>query len=179
MSAAYHNTTDSRGRQLEEYEAKAITQDQRVLRFFQSNPNATFTPSEVLNYAFSHLLPRPPVTSVRRAMSNLTAPGKLEKTTEQRIGPYGRPEYTWRLHVPELDRNDYTLTAAARQALEAVDKGLELYKSRGKNPNHIHLWPRHWDALENMLRKQSHGKVSLTTHRYRGVILRKLPKDAR
>lgn len=177
MKPAYHNTTDSSGNQLEQYEQKAVTQEQRVLHFFEANPGRSFTPSEVLSYAFSHLLPRPPVTSVRRAMSNLTAPGKLEKTTEQRQGPYGRPEYAWRLNVPEIDRNDYVLTAAARAALEVVDKGLELYEARGKTASYLHLWPRHWDAIENMLKKQSKGKVSLITHSYRGVSLRRLAND--
>ena len=96
----YHNTTHSTGEELRDFRRKTLAQDHLVLEFFKKHPNETFTPSQVLHRLFAENVP---VTSVRRAMTNLTDRGKLEKTTEQRKGPFGRPEYCWRLPGGQLD----------------------------------------------------------------------------
>ena len=36
-----------------------------------------------------------PITSIRRAFTNLTKSGKLVKTDQQKEGLYGKPNYTW------------------------------------------------------------------------------------
>mgnify|MGYP003118974616 CR=1 FL=1 len=38
-----------------------------------------------------------PLTSVRRAMTNLTTDGKLMKTNRYVIGNYDKPEHLWEL----------------------------------------------------------------------------------
>jgi len=91
---SYHNTTDSSGQTLIEYNQKAETQEQKILQFFQENRGSFFTPSEIHEYTYSR---NTPLTSIRRAISNLTRQGFLIKTTEQRQGYYDRPEYIWRL----------------------------------------------------------------------------------
>ena len=94
----YFNTNHVRGRQLAEYEGKAATQDDRILAFFRKHSQASFTPSQV-HHA---LIMSCPITSVRRSVSSLTERGLLEKTETQRQGPYGRPEYCWRLAKGQL-----------------------------------------------------------------------------
>ncbi len=84
----YHNTTNTPDPR--EYEAKALSQDDLVLEYFKRMPGG-HTPSEVA----SKVLVNAPMTSARRAMSNLTEAGHLFKTSRQQIGPYGRPEYVW------------------------------------------------------------------------------------
>ena len=54
----------------------------------------SWTPNEVLNYAFGNKIP---ITSVRRAMTDLTNDGKLIKTKFKRLGSFGRMVYTWTL----------------------------------------------------------------------------------
>ena len=90
----YHNTTHSTGEELRDYRRKTLAQDQFILEFFRKHPNNEFTPSEVLHRLFTENVP---LTSVRRAMTNLTNDGKLVKTPHQRKGPFGRPEHCWRL----------------------------------------------------------------------------------
>jgi len=59
-----------------------------------------YTPSQVMNWLRDDL-GNPPLTSIRRAMSNLSTRGLLVKTNKQHPGLYGRPEYYWKLPEPE------------------------------------------------------------------------------
>ena len=38
-----------------------------------------------------------PITSIRRALSDLTSECKLTKTDNKKLGPYGKHEFTWKL----------------------------------------------------------------------------------
>ena len=92
---SYFNTTKSAGAERRHYEAKAVNQEDEILDFFHNATEARYTPSEVLAQVFTR---KPvPLTSVRRAMTNLTEQGKLVKCDKQRPGPFGRPEHLWEL----------------------------------------------------------------------------------
>lgn len=88
----YYNTTNSIPEKLTAYLKATQTQDDAILTFFRANEQS-FTPFEVQEL----VLPKAPVTSVRRSMTNLTDRGFLVKTDEQRNGLYVRPNYCWRL----------------------------------------------------------------------------------
>lgn len=92
---AYINTTRSRGDELARYERAARTQEDRILAFYRSRPLAAcYAPSQIHEL----VLPRAPITSVRRAMTKLTDRGLLcHLLYARRIGPYGRPEHFWEL----------------------------------------------------------------------------------
>jgi len=94
----YHNSLNHEGETLRSYEQKAMSQDEKILDFFKNTPltRCDWTPSLINSY----VLPNAPLTSVRRSMNTLTKQGKLIKTDEQRMGPYGRPETVWRLAGP-------------------------------------------------------------------------------
>lgn len=89
----YHNTIPERGAVLETYEAKACKQDEIVKRLFEQHPTATFTPYEV----WLRLGQQWPLTSVRRAITNLTNDGVLVMTDQTRAGGYGRNNNVWKL----------------------------------------------------------------------------------
>lgn len=92
---SYHNTQGLED--TAEYERKALTQEQMIMAFFEHHGlGELFSPSEVNNI----VLPNAPLTSVRRAMSDLTREGLLIKTEHITDGPYGRPEGLWRLAAP-------------------------------------------------------------------------------
>lgn len=95
---SHHNTTHETGETLVEAEAAARTQEDRVLAFFRNNRRAGgWTPSEVNKI----IMPDCPLTSTRRAMTNLTYDGKLVRTEIKRRGPYGRAEFAWQTPGPE------------------------------------------------------------------------------
>lgn len=87
----FHNTNNETGAVLERSEAKVRTQEDRILDHFRRG--GEHTPDEVWGHLFKN---GTPLTSVRRAITNLTNDGYLEKTERQRIGMYGKQVYTWR-----------------------------------------------------------------------------------
>lgn len=70
-----------------------MTQEQIILNFFKDNPGRLCTPFEV----HKAVLPIAPITSVRRAISNLTKKELLEKTDIKGMGVYKVENYKWRL----------------------------------------------------------------------------------
>ena len=93
MSQPFYNTTGLAGEQLERRIEQAESQEEAVEALFEAHPAAALTPFEVQRA----VLPGSPITSVRRAITNLTDQGVLRKTDHQKEGPYGDPNYTWTL----------------------------------------------------------------------------------
>lgn len=91
---SYHNTNQLSINELYEANEKAKSLEQKIEEFFRVNRNGNFTPFEVSSLMDLNNIP---ITSVRRAMTNLTTAGKLEKTNEMRKGQYGQPNHAWRL----------------------------------------------------------------------------------
>ena len=88
---SFYNTTNATNPDLAEYRQKAENQNDVIMHLFESGLN--YTPSEVNRLA----LPNAPITSVRRAITNLTDDGRLFKTVHKRNGIYGRQEYVWQI----------------------------------------------------------------------------------
>ena len=88
---SYHNTTNLSGPALSRAECKAQTQEDRVLAVFDASLSGMLIPEDVL----THMPQGTPLTSVRRAISNLTERGLLRKTSQMRQGKYGAPIHHW------------------------------------------------------------------------------------
>lgn len=94
----FHNTIDLPESELKVRQLKAGSQNQIILSFFQSNPSGLFTPFDIIKYCFDGRgYWKAPITSIRRAISDLTKLGYLEKTKEKRAGEYGELNYCWKL----------------------------------------------------------------------------------
>jgi len=96
MTDSYHNTTSAASEQLEQREAQAKSQEELIYEYFLSRPGMQYSPSQVQRYVN---LTSAPLTSIRRAMTNLTKDQLLTKTDHQVTGPYNHPEYTWTLRT--------------------------------------------------------------------------------
>lgn len=92
MSDSYFNTTNETGETLKEYEEKCRGQEAIVLEFFKSRTGFRYTPFDVLNLRFDS---NTPITSVRRAITNLTKRGLLVKTEKKVKAQYGKENYLW------------------------------------------------------------------------------------
>jgi hypothetical protein len=92
MTDSYYNTTGMSGRELQEAEGKASTQEDRIIAFYETASSFLYTPSEICKHVFDSSVP---LTSVRRAMTNLTDQGRLVKSIKKREGIYGRMEHCW------------------------------------------------------------------------------------
>lgn len=98
MGHHYYNTTDLVGDELRERIANAASQEKKVKAFFEGHPEKQFTPFEVRDAIFSG---GTPITSVRRAITNLTDEEVLKKTDNQREGLFGEPNHLWTLNPVE------------------------------------------------------------------------------
>lgn len=110
---SYFNTNQENGDTLIASEGKAKTQEDIILEFFRvMGSSAHFSPDAILT--FCHDLPGgTPLTSVRRAMANLSRKGLLMKTEAMTLGSYGKQVHTWMLAKPaegqlQLIRNGQT-----------------------------------------------------------------------
>jgi len=106
MGHHYYNTTDLVGDDLAERIANAASQENKVRRFFEAHPEKRFTPFEVKDAVFEGV----PITSVRRAITNLTDEGVLEKLDNKRDGEFGEPNHLWQLNLeqPKSDAESTT-----------------------------------------------------------------------
>jgi hypothetical protein len=106
--SSYHNTNRESGEALQASRRQAGRQQDAVLAFFQAHPDTPFAPHEIQVL----VLPGAPLTSIRRAITNLTTSGLLEKTDQMRTGTYDKDVHTWRLR-----RGEDPLRAMLRQQL--------------------------------------------------------------
>lgn len=94
MTQTYFNTTNETGEELRG--AKAAWNQQEVALFLMFRQYHALAPSEAWRlYAGED--GDTPITSIRRAISNLTRRGVLVKTKNKQIGAYGRNEHVWEM----------------------------------------------------------------------------------
>ena len=90
----YYNTTNLKGDELKTSQKKAVSQEQKILDIFYKY-QIPLSPTDIYGDFFKSV--NAPITSIRRALSNLTKDGKLEKTSKKKFGMYGKTEHCWKL----------------------------------------------------------------------------------
>lgn len=88
---AWYNTTKEKNKAA--LDKKALTQSQTIHEWFKKNPKEAATPFEIMD----HCKFKCPITSIRRAMTDLTSEGLLVKTNEKVVERYGISNYKWML----------------------------------------------------------------------------------
>ena len=103
---SYYNTTSEKGQELKNSHSMASTQEEKVYSFFLTY-GQPLSPSMGLDKLNLNC----PITSVRRAMTNLTLENKIIKTDDKVKGIYGKSEHLWRLKTTEddIDPDQYKL----------------------------------------------------------------------
>ena len=94
---SYYNTTLEDYPDAKVYKKKNEKQEQLILEFFQEFYPGEFTPFEVLHEV--RLKNNTPITSVRRAINDLTKRGELVKTGNKKMGDLGKMNFTWRFNI--------------------------------------------------------------------------------
>lgn len=116
----YYNTTNLKGEDLKNAQQQALTQNEAIYLLFTQR-SRDFTPSEVL-FILQEKLNYPPLTSIRRSISDLTRSGLLIRTEIKRNGQYGRKEYAWKRAIepkPETEPDmDFDYEAFEKSILE-------------------------------------------------------------
>lgn len=86
----YYNTTHEVGDTLRDFKEKNMKLESRIEKVFMERNE--WQPSELYNYFMRFY----PITSIRRALTDMTTAGKLVKTEVRRDGMFGRREHVWR-----------------------------------------------------------------------------------
>lgn len=97
MSAAFYNTINITGDELRAAIVSAQHQDAAILAIY-ANARGPLSPSDV-HWLCESAGKRWPMTSVRRAISNMTKTGALTKTGTFKRGVFGTREHLWMLAV--------------------------------------------------------------------------------
>ncbi len=87
----HHNTTKETGQVLLDFTEQAEKQDDLVLKFLKHHKGKSFTPFQLHEF----ILCDAPITSLRRALSNLTKAEKIVMLQEKETEKYGRPNHKW------------------------------------------------------------------------------------
>lgn len=95
---SFYNTTNEKGKDLKQSEIKAEKQEQKVLQLYKSW--LLLTASECWKL---YGVDKCPLTSIRRAITNLSNEGKLIKTGYMKIGIYGKKEHSYRLVKTQME----------------------------------------------------------------------------
>lgn len=96
----FYNTVHNTGSKLSYRLKKARNQKHKCLSQFQANPYTEYTPEIMHNdlVGSKDIHENTPLTSIRRAFSDLKKEGLILKTSNKHIGNYGRSSYTWILN---------------------------------------------------------------------------------
>jgi Fe2+ or Zn2+ uptake regulation protein len=92
---SFFNTTHE-VEKLPEYNSKAQTQNERVLKIL-TEAKTHLTPFEILARYCAYYKSSTPITSIRRSLTVLTKKEKLEKVDIKKNGNYGRANYQWKI----------------------------------------------------------------------------------
>ena len=95
----YYNTTNETGISLKTNFEKADNQTRLTLSVFQTYPNDNLSANDVWSFLIDNesINEQTPLTSIRRAITDLTNQDRLVKTDKKVLGLAGRKTYTWKL----------------------------------------------------------------------------------
>jgi hypothetical protein len=88
----FYNTNRERMPELAESRKQAHTQQRKILAFCRINKGEAYTPFEIQQAVFTEATP---ITSIRRAITNLTEMEYLQKTETMKRGRYGKANHCW------------------------------------------------------------------------------------
>lgn len=95
----YFKTTNLTHDELQERIHTADTQENIIQDYFNKHPHGKFTASDLERRlkTENRIGPGTPITSIRRAMTNLKKDGRINKLDEFKKGPYGMNEHFYQL----------------------------------------------------------------------------------
>jgi len=120
---SFYNTINFSGEDLKKENAKAKNQEDLILCLFKANPDKLFSPSRIHTILGKKFQIYPPITSIRRAITNLTGRMELIKTDETVPGLYHLPEHTWKLRLSgtTVTKTGFTCTDSPNPQLDLFD----------------------------------------------------------
>jgi len=97
----YYNTNKESGETLGYSQAITVSQEQRIYEYFITLRSYHVAPHGLVGLFQDGT----PLTSIRRAVTNLEKQGKLVKTDRMVMGTYGKMVHTWRTKEVQMELN--------------------------------------------------------------------------
>ena len=91
----YYNTNSEEGPELIKSRMNTVKQETTIYLLFEDD--SYLSPDMIDELLYNDY----PITSIRRALTNLTDQGLLEKTDKMVMGKYGKKTHTWKLAESE------------------------------------------------------------------------------
>ena len=107
MSREYYNTINESETVAKESKEKAKKQKDQIFAIYRHTLRP-MTPAEIWEH-YSFKDKNVPITSIRRAITNLESEGLLEKTDIQKPGVYGKLNYCW-IYKEKVNNNESQLS---------------------------------------------------------------------
>ena len=126
----FFNTIEETGQSLVQSTKKAKNQQDIIYSYFVQT-NRPLSPSMVLN----ELNLNCPITSIRRAITNLTDAGKIIKTDQYVKGNYGKLEHLWELATEPIEKQQCLFNAAWYSYVLTTAEFTPLWNQRTKRTN--------------------------------------------
>tara|TARA_Y100000310_G_scaffold158698_1_gene158128 strand:+ start:32 stop:361 length:330 start_codon:yes stop_codon:yes gene_type:complete len=104
MSREYYNTLNENAEDSKTSKIKAKKQKDQILAIYKHTLRP-MTPAEIWE-GYGYKNRNVPLTSIRRAITNLEAEGLLNKTDIQKPGVYGKMNYCWEYKIRVVEQND-------------------------------------------------------------------------
>jgi hypothetical protein len=101
---SYYNTNKETGDTLNSSRAKARTQEDKILTIFKVYRQLSASQSFAKFTSLHDSERATPITSIRRAITNLCKAGKLEKTADMIKGLYGKNEHIYKIKSIEAEQ---------------------------------------------------------------------------
>ena len=90
---SYYNTNNETGDTLTRSRSTVNNQEEDIIAVFTSRPGRKMTPFDIQDDVGHHV----PITSIRRAITDLTEKGLLSKSDVMKLGRYGKMNHCWEL----------------------------------------------------------------------------------
>lgn len=124
MSKHFYNTINLEGKELERANARAAAQESLITAIFKANPGRKISPSQIHNIMRTKYDLHPPITSVRRGMTNLTKDkhmNVLTKLDEKIESPFASWEHFWVLTGTTENLYTPTQQSAGDHAIKIIN----------------------------------------------------------
>ena len=104
MSKEYYNTLNESKTVVKESKEKAKKQKDQIFAIFRHTLRP-MTPAEIWE-GYGYKNDNVPLTSIRRAITNLESEGLLKKTDIQKPGAYGKMNHCWEYKIEVVEKNN-------------------------------------------------------------------------
>lgn len=103
---AFYNSINLQGTDIETAKVKCTRQEYRIFQIFKTG--MAYTPFEIQEL-YQKQYPEVPITSIRRAITNLESRGFLKKTESMKAERYGKPNHKWVINQSIFKQSEFEL----------------------------------------------------------------------